>query len=279
MKKIGDGIFYETGFAGVTLGAIIRQRGILMIDTPLLAEDLRAWKAALLAQNHGTHHMIILLDAHLDRTLCGSKSPYPVIAHTQVMEEIANNKPPQQRSQSNDTGACWETLGNINRQHKPEICFSEALSLHWSGLDVYIEHHPGPAPGASWVHIPEAKVLFIGDAVLPNQPPFLEKADLEAWHETLNYLASRKFYDYTIVSGRDEIITIEEVRAFREYLRSIRGRMETLANRGGQAEETEKFIQPLLEKIAFPASKQEQFAQRLKYGLFHYYQRHYRQDA
>jgi len=49
----------------------------------------------------------------------------------------------------------------------------------------HLEQHPGPSSGAIWVTVPDDKVVFLGDAVLKNQPPFIAHADLPAWIEAL----------------------------------------------------------------------------------------------
>ncbi|NJN79807.1 MAG: MBL fold metallo-hydrolase [Anaerolineales bacterium] len=61
----------------------------------------------------------------------------------------------------------------------PEISFSDLMSLHWGDTPVLFEHHPGPSSGSIWVHLPEEKILFVGDTVLKNQPPFLAGSNLK----------------------------------------------------------------------------------------------------
>ncbi len=276
MQEITNAIFYETAYAGVTLGAIVRPKGTLLIDAPLHADDARAWKSTLITQSRGMHRLMVLLDAHADRALGSRAINYPIIAHQHTAAELAN-KPAIFKGQNNETGAEWEYHNDLSgtRWRLPDFTFDHALTLRWSGLEIHVEHHPGPAPGAVWVHIPAEKIVFIGDAVIPNQPPFLAQADLLAWHETLNYLASRAFSDYTFISGRDGRVNVQQVREFREYLRSVRGRLENLAKRGGTPEETEKFVTPLLKKLSYPPEMEEFYAQRLRYGLYHCYQNQY----
>jgi len=60
-------------------------------------------------------------------------------------------------------------------------------------MTVKVEYHPGPATGASWVILPELQIVFVGDAVLRNQPPFLANADLPTWLDTLSLLGSPAF--------------------------------------------------------------------------------------
>lgn len=125
------------------------------------------------------------------------------------------------------------------------------------------------------MHIPEEKVLFVGDVVTPNQPPFFAQADLEVWHQTLNELASRKYYEYTIISGRGGPISVEIIRGQRKFNKSVRGRLQTLAKHDSEPEETQNMIPALLDKLSYPPEKQELFEERLKHGLAAYYARHH----
>ena len=44
MQAIASGIYYESNYPGVTLGAVIMPRGTLMIDAPLRPEDARTFQ-------------------------------------------------------------------------------------------------------------------------------------------------------------------------------------------------------------------------------------------
>ena len=276
MKNIAPNIYYEDSYAGVILGAVTRPRGTLLIDAPLRGEDARAWKSALLTQSPGTYRLLVILDIHTDRTLGSRAIDYPIIAHQKTADGF-DNRTAIFKGQNAETGSEWEYYPEVNgtRWERPSIMFENTLVLHWGGTEIRIEHHPGPTPGATWVHIPEEKILFVGDAVVKNQPPFLSQADLSSWFETLNLLTSRKFSDYTIISGRSGPVTIDEVREFRSFLKSLRGRLDTLAKREGAPEETEKFIPALLEKLSFSPEMEEFYTNRLKYGLHQYYLQNY----
>ena len=69
MQQIKPGIYFEDGYLGVTLGALVFSHGTIMIDAPLRPEDARAWRSALLNLRGGSSRLLVSLDAHLDRTL------------------------------------------------------------------------------------------------------------------------------------------------------------------------------------------------------------------
>lgn len=268
MQSLAENIYYDNSYAGVTVGAIAMPQGTLAIDSPLRPEDARSWKATLLTLSRGTHRLMVILDIHADRTL-GSKSiEFPIIGHEQTAAAF-KERTTVFKGQNIETGSEWEHYPEVSgtRWERPNITFSNQLQLQWDGPKIQIEHHPGPTPGAVWVNIPEEKVVFVGDTVVVNQPPFLARADFEAWHDTLNLLASRQFTDYKIVSGRGGLVTIDDVRKQRQFLKSIHGRLETMAKRKSKPEDTHKMVPALLKKISFPKKYEAFYSQRLRSGL------------
>ena len=279
MQQIKPGIYFEDGYLGVTLGALVFSHGTIMIDAPLRPEDARAWRSALLNLRGGSSRLLVSLDAHLDRTL-GTRAMECTVISQQKTAQVFRNRPVIFKGQSAEGGADWETYDDAigTRWASPDITFSEQMTLHWGGPEVILEHHPGPAIGSIWGIIPTAGVLFVGDAVTPNHPPFLSQADLPAWIETLDQLVTT-YKDYTIVSGRDGLVGLDAARAQQRYLKTIHKGLERLAKRNASPEATENLVASLLSEGSFPAKFSDQYTQRLRSGLLQYYTRHYRQET
>jgi glyoxylase-like metal-dependent hydrolase (beta-lactamase superfamily II) len=263
MESIANNVYIETQYAGVTLGVISLPRGQILIDAPLSPEDSRAWRAALLSQGGGPERLLVNLDAHPDRTIG------------------ARNRPSTFKAQGEETGADWETISALGsvRWAPPEISFSQQMTLHWGDFPVLLEHHPGPAPGAIWVVLPNEKVVFVGDTVLRNQPPFLANANLTAWIEAIELLLGPEYRGFTVVSGRDGTVAASTIRKQVDYLKRVQARLEKLASKSSAPEATENLIQPLLSSLKFASARQKQYARRLRYGLYQYYSRHHRLNA
>ncbi|MCJ7700284.1 MAG: MBL fold metallo-hydrolase [Anaerolineales bacterium] len=276
MQEITDGIYYQNAYAGVTLGAVILPGGTLLIDSPLIPDEARSWKSILLTQSIGTHRLLVNLDGHIDRTVGNRYMDFTTLAQTEVSRAY-ENRSAVFKGQTYDTGSEWEKYPEIigSRWTQPNITFEDHLQLHWGPDEIHLDHHPGPTPGAIWVEIPSKKIVFIGDAVLEDQPPFLADADIPAWLETLNLLRSKKYNRYAIISGRSGSIKVEAIRDQYELLKSILGRLETLAQRDMTPEGTQKLIPALLSKFKVPPKYGDFFSQRLRYGLHHYYINHY----
>lgn len=275
MQEISPHIFIETGYPGVTLGAIYWPHGLILIDAPFRPDDVRAWRSTLLNMSGGVDRMLINLDAHYDRTL-GSRLVECTVTGHEKMVQIFRDRPSTFKAQVPESGSDFELyngLGSV-RWAPPEITFSDRLIVHYDGAPLVLEHHPGPAAEAIWVTIPEEKIVFIGDAVVPNAPPFLANAEISEWKSTLEILLSADYRNFTIISGRDGIVLHDQIDRQYKFLEMVESQITRLAETRAPVEETEKLIPMFLRQFEIPAGKTDHFTMRLKYGLSHYYAQH-----
>ncbi len=277
MQSIASNIYYETTYPGVTLGAVIMPRGTLIIDAPIRAEDARVWKSVLLTHSRGTHRLLINLDGHADRTLGARYMDCTVMAQEEVLEAF-NSRTSVFKGHSTGSSAEWENYPEVSgtRWSIPSLTFSERIVFHWGeNEEIVIEYRPGPSFGSSWVIVPSQKVVFIGDTIVLDQPPYLAMADLPNWINTISELRTPRYRNYTFISGRGGPVSIEYVREQHEQLKSLHKKLESLADKDATYLETESLIQPYLSKLEYPAALHNSYEQRLRYGLEQYYQRHY----
>ena len=276
MQSIADNVYIEDQYLGVTLGVIQQARGLIQIDAPPSPEDSRSWRAALMSLSGGPERVLLILDAHPDRTLGARGMECTVIAQEKTAQ-VFRTRPTTFKAQGTETGADWETIPGLGtvRWAAPEISFGEQMTLHWDEAPVMLEHHPGPTSGSMWAILQDLKVVFVGDLVAKDQPPFLAHADLPAWIEGLETLLKPEYRGFTIVSGRGGTVTTANIKAQLELTKRVHDRLEKLAKRGSSPDATEKLIETFLGGFRASAAKHKQYAQRLRYGLRHYYARHY----
>jgi len=276
MESISKHVFVENQYPGITLGVISQSRGLIQIDAPPSPEDGRSWRAALMNLGGGPDRILINLDAHPDRTLGVRAMDCTVIAHEKTAQ-IFRSRPSAFKAQGDDTGADWEAISGLGgiRWVQPEISFTHNLSLYWGDTPVLIENHTGPSAGAVWVILPEEKIVFVGDAVLKNQPPFLANADLPAWLETLELLQRKPYRDYVIVSGRGGPAPAEAVKNQVDFLKDVLKKLEKLAAKQAPPEAIESLAQSMMPNFKASGARLKQYARRLRYGMLHYYSRHY----
>ncbi|MGB9799179.1 MAG: MBL fold metallo-hydrolase [Thermanaerothrix sp.] len=277
MQELFPNLYIEQGYPGVVLGVIALSHGLVLIDAPFRPEDIRSWRSALVNLGGGVERLLVNLDAHMDRTLGSRAMECTVIAHEGVVS-VLRNRPSTLKAQGVETGAEWELYENLGsvRWSPPEITFTEHLKIFWNEAPIILEYHPGPSNGAIWVNVLEHKVVFVGDAVVFPQPPFLAQANIPEWLRTLEILASPEYRDYLIVSGRTGLVTQKEVEKQAQVLREIQSRLEHLGVGTVSEAVVAELARELIEKFEPIAERASQYENRLKYGLWRYYLRHYR---
>ncbi len=277
MQQILEHVYIEQAYPGVVLGAITTPHGLILIDAPFRPDDIRAWRSALLNLGGGVERLLVNLDVHADRTIGSRAMECTVIGH-EKMAEVFRNRPMTFKAQGADTGADWEYhngLGSV-RWAPPEISFTQRAQIYWGDEPLLLEYHPGPAAGAIWAILNHKRVIFLGDAVVVNQPPFLAGADIPNWLDSLQYLLSQEFQNHLLINGRDGLITQKHVRQQIDFLKIVQGKIEHLGSRKGEPGETAAWIPELLGRLEFPQERKMQYTQRLKWGLEQYYNRHFR---
>jgi glyoxylase-like metal-dependent hydrolase (beta-lactamase superfamily II) len=280
MDSISKQVFVEDQYPGVTLGVINHSRGLVQIDAPPSPEDGRSWRAALMSLGGGLERILINLDPHPDRTLGVRAMDCSVIAHEKTAQ-VFRNRPSTFKAQSDETGADWENIPGLTgiRWVAPEVSFTHSMTLYWDADNpILLESHPGPNAGAIWVILPEEKIVFVGDAVLKNQPPFMANADLPAWLETLALLQSKPYHDYTVISGRGGVVSAALIKNQVDFIKDAHKKLEKFSQKKQKVDLDGNLIQQLLSNFKVPSARQKQYAQRLRYGLKHYYARHYQSD-
>ena len=268
MQEIASQVFIEQDYPGVTLGIINWEWGQILIDAPFRPDDIRLWRASIHEQRFGAERLLVSLDDHYDRTLGSRQIECTVIGH-EKLPTLIKDRPMNLRPQGNETGADWEqhsAPGNI-RWSAPEITFNEQLEIHRGEKTLVLNSRPGPSPAAIWATLPEEKVVFIGDAVMPHAVPFLANADLDAWQETLETLLKPIYRSYSIVSGRDGLISTGDIKNQKKALEKIKKQLEKTAEKQLRVEEIQKAANNILKYCDVPREHELQHLQRARWGL------------
>jgi glyoxylase-like metal-dependent hydrolase (beta-lactamase superfamily II) len=277
MKEIAPNVIIETAFKGPTVGAVRTDDGVVMIDIPMTTNEFQSWQTTCLRSGAGLHRLLILLDDHPDRTAGGRHNRCPIIVHEKTAYTL-KSRPTATKMQGMETGAMWETIPEITTIDwaRPEITFSDSITINWGKHPIIVESHPGPAPGASWVAIPNLRIVFVGDAVTPGSPPFLYAAEIEHWLDSLDILKSPKFKDYLIISGRAALVTKEDIRQGQRILKKTLRILEKLNHQQADLAKVQKAAISFLDEFnAKNKAEKGVFRARLSYGFSKYYINHY----
>lgn len=277
MKEIAPDILIETDYVGVTVGVVRTRDGICLIDFPLLPKEILAWQTICTRSGAGSKRLTVLLDDHPDRAGGCKDSKSPIITHT-ITAQSLHRRPAVTKMQGMETGNMWELIPAIAvlEWPQPEITFSDAISIGWEGNPILIENRPGPTAGALWVDLPESKVLFVGDAIIPDQPPFLFSAQITPWVENLDLLRTARYKDYIIISGRGGLVTPDDIKATSRFLKKADRALERLNNQKADLTKVQKAAIAYLDDFkAKNKAQKDTYRNRLSYGFSKYYINHY----
>ncbi|HUF39123.1 MAG TPA: MBL fold metallo-hydrolase [Anaerolineales bacterium] len=279
MQEIENGIYITDEYPGITLGALVDPQGTIMVDAPPHPDDGRAWTGTIRGMGGGANRLLAVLDSHPDRAIGLRAMDTPIIAHD-LTARILEDRPAVFKGQNTETGAEWELSDGLSgiRWGKPSLTFTKQAIIEWGEQTCYLEHHPGPAPGASWLLVPELAVVFVGDTLTVGQPPFMADADIDPWVDALDLLLVKPYKDYLIVSSRGGLVEQDMIREMRRFLKEAQRRLGRYDERGAEPEETAGTVDNLLTRFDFPAERKDFYTRRLAHGLRQYYVKHFRPE-
>jgi cyclase len=274
MDEIAPGIFVETRYRGANIGAIRTHEGYICIDAPPYPGDAREWRAALAARGPDRLRYIINLDHHRDRVVGSSWLGAPVIAHEYTADKLRSYghsfpQPIIDALASRRPDAAAGLSGA--RVVVPQITLSEQLKFVRGTREILVLHRPGPTPGALWVHVPDAGVVFTGDSVVLGTHPWLAEANSGAWLASLAELKRVRFRAEIVVPGRGPVGGKSAAEPVMAYLRLVRTRVRRLQRSRRARTETSELVAELLRQFPINNESRERVQRRIKAGLDHVY--------
>jgi len=274
MEEIANNIFIESGFPGVVLGVINLREGTILVDAPFRPEDQYYWRSQLTALGVRDNKLLAMLDTHIDRTLGVRSMEINVLGHENAVE-IIRNRPTSARGQDFDAGAAWVSYDlPINfRWAVPNMTYSDQLSVYWDDSPVVLSHQPGAHLAGTWLRYDHEKVIFVGDSVVVNQPPFIAWSDLDRWQADLRWLASEAFKGYKIISGRCGIIRVKSIEKMIAHIERIQGVIKEIAAEDCSYDEIADRVATLLKRFSFNKEMTDLYTHRLIWGIEQYIHR------
>lgn len=271
MKQIAPDVTIEQNSLGLYAGIVQTETSMVLIDSPLKPVDGGFWKTTVEQNECSEHCYMIVLDTNYDRLLSIKGCDCVLVSHADAISPI-RLRTPKVSEDSQQPSENSESVVSGNRMLPPEIIFDTELSLHLDSLQVNLEHHPGSNHAGIWVIIPEREIVFVGDTVVVDQPPFLAYANLKAWEKDLNLLLSDQFSDYQIASSRSGVVDRDQIKTMSKHIAMIRNIFETLMESKVPIEQWYDRIPQIISKFNHvDLFNSELFYNRLRWGITMYY--------
>jgi cyclase len=166
------------------------------------------------------------------------------------------------RDRMPDAVAEWEESLQIV---KPHITFTNRSVMFKGDKEIHLIAVGGHTPATSVVYLPGEGLLFAGDVVVTNRPPFLSQGNTKEWLEALTYL--RKLRYDILIPGHGELTGKEATQKMSEYLRMVRRKVRTAYQSGLSKGDTARSLSHLVRFWPIPPFEKPKADRRFKSGL------------
>lgn len=270
MRELAPNVFVETEFHGANVGAIITGEGVILIDTPMLPDDANTWLEEIRKRTDEPILYIINTDHHRGHIIGNQYFPMAtVMAHefawknmksygdsfrTRLLNLYRNRMP--------EAAEEWKQNLKII---EPEITFSGRTILFKGDKEIHLIPLGGHTPATTVVYLPEDGLLFAGDVVVTDRPPFLSQGDTKEWLEALTYL--RKLQYDVLIPGHGELSGKEATEKMSEFLRIVRRRVRSAYGAGLSKSDTARSLKHLIHHWPIPPFEKPKADRRFKSSL------------
>ena len=269
-REIAPNVFIETEFHGANVAYIITGEGVILIDTPMLPVDARAWLAEIQERTDQKIIYIINTDHHRAHVIGNQHFPMAtVIAHENAWKEMKSYGDSfrtrlinMYRDRIPEAVAEWKRTLQII---KPEITFTGRTILFKGDKEIHLIPLGGHTPATTVVYLPNESLLFAGDVVITDRPPFLSQGNTKEWLQALTYL--RKLNYDILVPGHGEPTSKEATENMSNYLRMVRRKVRSAYRQGMAKADTARSLSHLIRYWPIPPEEKPKADRRFKSGL------------
>jgi glyoxylase-like metal-dependent hydrolase (beta-lactamase superfamily II) len=253
LKQIGPNAWAAIGQPQSQANAVfvVGDDGVIIIDTPPSADSTGKMGTApaeqLLAEIRRRTQLPIkfVVNTHYHLDHVGGNRVYSdagalVMAHRNVRRWIhTENLKFFGKDLTQDQKSFIESMT------APAAVYDDAVDLYIGSRQVQLRTFPGHTGGDTVVVIPDLKVVVTGDLYWGKTLPNMVDALSKPWIDTLEALAQR-FPDYTFIPGHGDVGTVQEVRAFHDYLQTLRKLVEEALAQRRTGDALVKSVMPAL---------------------------------
>ena len=115
--------------------------------------------------------------------------------------------------------------------------------------------------------IPDLSIVFVGDTVTIDEPPYVGVSDIEAWLNNLDELRGSDMKSYTLISSCGGRINRKDINHMARFLRKVQSRVEKLNDEKSRNEEMERLAIDLMGDFSIRSMREDLILKRLKTGL------------
>ena len=225
MKKISEHVYIFRDSRDTKLGLILTPEGAVLVDSPMLPDDARAWHDEVMAQSPRAPLYLINSDHHLGHSLGNwAFAGTPAIAHRHSAHIMLDKYDATFRGRLVDSfrssqPAVAAELETISLP-RPRLGVVDEMTLHLGDIAVEIMFVGGHTAGTLAVRIPADDVLFAGDVVVDGTYPSLADSNSQQWLAALQKIKALK--PRILVPGHGELASSQTLDFIAGYIQNMR---------------------------------------------------------
>lgn len=270
IREVAPDVFVETEFHGANVGFVVTGEGVVLIDTPMLPDDARTWRAEISKRTDQEIIYIINTDHHRGHIVGNQHFPTAtVVAHEFAWKNMRSYGDSFRtrllnlyRERVPDAAREWRKHLKII---EPEVTFTDRTVLFKGDKEIQLIPVGGHTPATTVIYFPNEKILFAGDLVVTDRPPFLSQGNTKRWLQALTYL--RKLSYDVLVPGHGELTGKEATDKMSEFLRLVRRRVRSAHRMGLSKADTARSLRHLIRFWPVPAFEKPKADRRFKSSL------------
>jgi cyclase len=226
LTRIADGVYSyvdaknpspATSF-GANAGIIIGKDKVVVVDSLTSAKEAQRFIKDIRSITDKPIKYVINTHHHLDHSLGNSefvKLGAAVIAQENCRREAQKDADTIIKRALN-YGFTAEALEGTTVV-LPTLMFTDRMTIDLGDRTVELIY-PGPShtDGSALVLVPEAKILFAGDALFTNFHPNMRDADVEGWIKSLDKIAALDVQK--IIPGHGPVSSKQDIADMKKYL-------------------------------------------------------------
>jgi len=270
MEEIASGIYVKTDYEGANVGCILTDVGAIVVDTPLVPAEGKAWVAEVSKITDKVLY-VFNTDHHRAHIMGNQCFDAPVIAHEEAWKEISGYKDTFIDRTKNIFKKQPEIAAQFDEivLKKPEITFTGRLYLKKGGREIHFMHLGGHTPATSGVWLPNERILFAGDVVVVGEHPSLGQSISKEWLEVLTRL--RKSSLAHLVPGHGPLCNVEATEPVSDYIRTMRAKVRGQYRSGRTKSEAAVVINQMIDYFPYRPGDKSFVEKRIRAGISRVY--------
>ena len=224
MEQISTHVYIHRDSRRTNLGLIRTPQGPVLVDSPMLPDDARTWREAVVQVTGERPRYLVNTDHHIGHSLGAWAFPdTPVVTHRHSAHMMLEKWDATWR------GRLIESLRSTQPDMASELEFMalprpalgvvDEVTLHLDDFPVELIHGGGHTPGTLMVRVPEDGVLFAGDLLVEGMHPNLGDANTRQWLDALQKI--RTLNPRLLVPGHGELANEATLEYVEGYIKTL----------------------------------------------------------